>query len=131
MSEASTDSLDVQLLEPLLQSFVALTGLRATMLIVEAFGGRPIYVAKDPDPDGNLARLVGLDAAIVLGCEYGGNRLTIPKAGAALRALRDQRIRAEHAHKSLSKLVQDYSLSERRICEILTGADPDLGSLFD
>ncbi|TXI23042.1 MAG: hypothetical protein E6Q67_05130 [Roseateles sp.] len=115
--------LDVELLEPLLQEFVALVGLAKTMLIVDTYGGLQLYIAAVPHADSALARLVGLESALALGKEFGLTRLRIPKAGAALRAIRDRRIRADHAHKSLRELVLAYGLSERRICEILA-ADP-------
>lgn len=124
-------ALDVELLEPLLREFVAHIGLAKTMLIVDRWGGLPIYIAANPDEGTELARLVGLEAAVVLGRAYPGSRLPIPKAGAALRAIRDQRICAEHARLSIRQLVQAYGLSERRICEILAAGPQDLGALFD
>lgn len=125
------DALDTQLLEPLLQDFVRLVGLASTMAIVEKWGGLPLYVASQPTSDSDLARLIGLDAAQLLGREYGGDRPHIPKAGKALRALRDARIRAEHADKSIRQLVLDYGLSERRICEILAVGQVEHPDLFD
>lgn len=124
-------ALDVELLEPLLREFVAHIGLAKTMLVVDRWGGLPIYVAAVPDPTGELACLVGLEAAIVLGREYPGNRLRIPKAGAALRAIRDRRICDDHARLSIRQLVQAYGLSERRICEILADGPRESGPLFD
>ena len=124
-------ALDVDLLEPLLREFVGLIGLALTMLIVEKWGGLPIYIAADPTPDTDLAQLVGLEAAQVLGRRYPGSRLPIPKAGLALRAIRDQRICTEHAHKSIRQLVLAYGLSERRVCEILAAGPRDLGTMFD
>lgn len=125
-------AVDVELLEPLLREFVALIGLSKTMVIVDAWGGQPRYFAATPDPNGELVRLVGLEAAAALGREYPGIRLPIPKAGAALRAVRDRRIRADHAHLSIRQLVEAYGLGERRICEILAASPADLGpGLFD
>lgn len=124
--------LDVELLEPLLREFVAVIGLAHTMLIVERWGGLPLYIAANPKPDGELARLVGLEAAAALGRAYPGNRLAIPKAGAALRAIRDRRIRADHAHLSIRQLVEAYRLGERQICKILAAEPADAGpGLFD
>lgn len=124
--------LDIELLEPLLREFVALIGLAKTMLIVERWGGLPLYVAANPKPDSELACLIGLEAAMILGRAYPGNRLAISKAGAALRALRDRRIRADHAHLSIRQLVETHGLSERRICEILAAEPADAGpGLFD
>ena len=125
MSNAGAPAVDVQLLEPLLRRFVALIGLEATMRIVDAHGGAWIYIAEQPAPDGALSQLVGYEAARALAKEYGLERLRIPKAGRALRAIRDARIRADHATLSLRQLVEKYRLAERRICEILAaGAGP-------
>lgn len=111
--------LDVDLLEPLLREFCRLIGLPATLAIVEAWGGLPLYIAELQDPGSQLSKAIGYDQARVLGREFGGERPMIPKAGRALRALRDQRIRREHSTKSIRQLVLDYKLSERRVCEIL------------
>lgn len=124
-------AIDIGLLEPLLRDFVALIGLAKTMVIVEAWGGQLRYFAENPSPDGELAKLVGMEAAVALGKAYGTDRVHVPKAGAALRAVRDNRIRAEHAHLSIRQLVIAYGLSERRICEILAAGPADLGSMFD
>lgn len=126
--------LDVDLLEPLLQEFYRLIGLPSTLKIVEIWGGLPLYIAEWQDPGSQLARAIGYDHAKALGREFAGERPMIPKAGRALRALRDQRIRREHATKSIRQLVLDYKLSERRICEILAegpGTVPPEPGLFD
>lgn len=130
MNTQAQDDLDVQLLEPLLRHFVSLIGLQKTMLIVERWGGQHLYIAEVPKPDGDMASLIGLQAAQDLAAEFGSERPSIPKAGKALRAFRDAQIRAEHSVKSIRQLVLDYKLSERRICEILAAGEPDMGSLF-
>lgn len=124
-------ALDTQLLEPLLQDFVRLVGLANTMAIVERWGGLPLYIAGQPDAEGDLAQLIGMEAAQILAREYGGERPRIPKAGKALRALRDVRIRADHATKSIRALVLEHGLSERRICEILAAEPASQPDLFD
>ncbi|XHS78526.1 Mor transcription activator family protein [Burkholderiaceae bacterium UC74_6] len=122
---------DPDLLEPVLRRFSELIGLAKTMLIVEMWGGLQLYIAKTPPADGDLAGVIGLDAAQKLGDEFGGEHVIVPKAGRALRAVRDRRIRAEHDTKSIRQLCIEYNLAERRLCEILAEGDeaddqPDL-----
>ena len=130
------EDIDVSLLGPLLAEFVKLVGVSATMRIVERFGGTPLYLAAEPPADGQLAKLIGWPDAQRLGREFAGEHPMIPKAYAALKALRNRRLVADrHRGLTLSQLAQRYGLTQRRICQILAADDtpePDCnGRLFD
>lgn len=126
--------LSTELLPKVLQDFVRLIGLAATMILVENFGGRRLYVPVNPHPDHQLARLIGLDNLAKLSKVYGlEDHFDIPKAERALRHLRDQRIRAEYGPKSASTLAREHSLTERQIWNIVgrqAADNPDQTSLF-
>lgn len=55
-------------------------GDEATLALVEARGGRQVYVPVEPAEDQVLARIIGLDALRQLGQEYGREFVTVPVA---------------------------------------------------
>ena len=112
--------LSIELLPRVLQDFVRLIGLAATMILVEHFGGRRLYIPVNPHADHHLAKLVGLDNLTQLSKVYGlEDHFDIPKAERALRHLRDQRIRAEYGPKSASSLAREHNRTERQIWNIV------------
>jgi len=119
-SDLSTD-----LLPQVLQDFVRLIGLAATMLLVEHFGGRRLYIPINPHPDHHLAKLIGLDNLVKLSQVYGlEDHFDIPKADRALKHLRNEKIRAEYGPKSVSTLAREHALTERQIWNILGEYSP-------
>ncbi|MFQ5533454.1 MAG: Mor transcription activator family protein [Sphingomonadales bacterium] len=59
-------------------------GLEATLALVLVFGGTYLRVPKRANPDGAIAAAVGIDAASRLSHHFGGERLEMPRAAAAL-----------------------------------------------
>lgn len=116
--------LSTELLPQVLQDFVRLIGLVATMLIVEAYGGRRLYIPINPHADHPIAKLIGLEKLTVLSKVYGlEDHFDIPKAVKALRHVRDEKIRAEYGPKSASMLALEHQLTERQIWNIVGRAD--------
>lgn len=125
--------IDTALLEPILRDLVELIGLHATMAIVAKHGGTLLYISVKGDECEALVALIGAQAAATLSRHYGGERLFIPKALPALTAARNSNIKADRAAgTSLRELARRYRLGERRICQLLQGADEDTSpGLFD
>ncbi len=119
--------LDTDLLEPILQDIVALIGLHHTMKLVHAYGGVRLYVPVQPlDDEHYLVRLIGAAAAKKLQAMYGGEpHFDIPKAERALRAVRDNEIRAKRPHTSVRLLALEYRLTERQIRTICGELEDD------
>lgn len=112
--------LSTELLPQVLQDFVRLIGLAATMILVEHFGGRRLYIPINPHPDHHLAKLIGLDNLAKLSQVYGlEDHFDIPKAERALKHLRNEKIRSEYGPKSVSTLAREHNLTERQIWNIL------------
>lgn len=112
--------LSTDLLPKVLQDFVRLIGLAATMLLVEHFGGTRLYIPVKPSPEHRLATLIGLDNLVKLSRVYGAqDHFDIPKAERALRHLRDQKIRAEIGPKSARTLAIEHGLTERMVWNIV------------
>lgn len=126
-------TVDLTLLEPLLRDMVQLVGLQPTLAIVAQHGGTRLWFPNDPKPDSPMVKLVGIDNARRLCLHFGADRPTIPKAKAALQALRDADIRANPEGLSVPQLALKYGLIERRIYQIRGDAAPPAGQpgLFD
>jgi Mor family transcriptional regulator len=115
--------LSTELLPRVLQEFVRLIGLPATMLLVEKFGGLRIYIPLNPTADHHFSQLIGLDNLRKLSEVYGReDHFELPKAERALLALRNARIRAEYGPKSIRDLAAEHRLTERHVTRIV-GAD--------
>lgn len=109
--------LDVDLLPPSLQDIVALIGLPLTMKLVEKHGGTRLFVPKlGVAPDHALAELLGPRAAQKLVDHYGGEEhFDIPLALRAIKAVRNQQIRARRPHTSARLLALEWRTTERNI----------------
>ncbi|MBX3660714.1 MAG: hypothetical protein KF740_19945 [Ramlibacter sp.] len=115
--------LSTDLLPKLLQDFVRLIGLQATMLLVERFGGLRIYIPLNPTADHHFAQLIGFDKLVKLSSEFGREtHFELPKAQQALLAVRNAKMRSEYGPKSLRVLAAEHNLTERQVTRIV-GAD--------
>ncbi|MCD6663470.1 MAG: hypothetical protein LT082_08730 [Comamonas sp.] len=119
-------AIDTDLLPPLLQDFVRLIGLTATLDLVHAYGGLRIYI---PTParvrqDHPIAKLIGADRLAALAEVYGAEaHFPLPKAERALLAVRNARIvQAYTTHKTARELAAEYQLTERQIERIVAAA---------
>lgn len=128
-TEVSTD-----LLPSLLQDFVRLIGLVATMQLVERFGGLRIYIPANPTPEHHFAQLIGFDNLVKLAQVYGReDHFQLPKAERALIALRDAKILADYGPKSVRQLAAEHRLTERHVTRIVAAAhlkNDDQAELF-
>lgn len=116
--------LSTELLPMVLQEFVRLIGLPATMLLVEKFGGLRIYIPLNPTADHHFAQLIGLTNLQKLSAVYGGeDHFELPKAMRALLALRNAKMKAEYGPKSIRDLAAEYKLTERHTTRIVGAAD--------
>lgn len=123
LNNSSWDALSIELLPKVLQDFVRLIGLQATMLLVEKFGGLRIYIPLNPTPEHHFALLIGLANLQRLSEVYGReDHFELPKAERALLALRNAKIRSEYGPKSVRQLASEYGLTERHVTRIV-GAD--------
>ncbi len=116
----SHPEISVELLPPKLQEFVRLIGVAATLKMVEKYGGLRIYIPVKATPDHEFAKLIGVENLAKLGKVFGlEDHFQLPKAQAALRALRDTKIATEYGPKSVRTLAAEYRLTERGVWAIL------------
>lgn len=129
----SHSTIPLDLLPPLLQDFVRLIGLQATMALVQRWGGLRVYFPT-PDrvtPDHQYVPLIGMDALRKLAGEYGGQpHFQLPKAERALQAVRNARIAADYATaKTAREIAAEHGLTESQVVRIVAAmgvtAPPD------
>lgn len=90
-----------------------------------AFGGGRFFVPEHVTPEHRLSDLLGYAVACKFCETFGGELLTIPKADAAKRAVRNQMIRQAKA-EGLDNftLARRYNLTDRQIMEICKAEEP-------
>jgi Mor family transcriptional regulator len=116
--------LSTELLPKVLQEFVRLIGLHATMLLVQRFGGLRIYIPLNPTADHHFAQLIGLHNLQKLSQVYGReDHFELPKAERALLALRNAKIKAEYGPKSIRQLAAEHQLTERHVTRLVGAVD--------
>lgn len=133
------------LLPQQIQDIAEAIGLPATQRLVEELGGTTWPVAKGVRRLGiirheALKEVVGEHAAGILAERWGNVPLYIAKCDAPLRRLRDLEINRQFeqavrdgvsANAVVTELARSYSLSDRRIWEILKQPTPEAtGDLF-
>jgi len=126
-------SIDANDLPPRLAALAALIGLPATLRLVEARGGTRVYVPDVATVDHWIARLIGLPALQQLVSERPRDYIELDRATAALRAVRDRQIIADHAAGiSTATLALENGLTQRQVFNILarTSAVADQCDLF-
>ncbi|HEY8037961.1 MAG TPA: Mor transcription activator family protein [Methylobacter sp.] len=91
-----------------------------------AYGGMRVSVPVHMIPEHPLSQLLGYPAACQLSEVFGGAEpLTIVKAEAARRAVRNEMIRQDHReHMSMHNLVRKYGLTERQLSTIINAVEP-------
>jgi Mor family transcriptional regulator len=116
--------LSIELLPKVLQEFVRLIGLPATMLLVEKFGGLRIYIPLHPNAEHHFAQLIGYANLVKLSKVYGReDHFELPKAERALTAIRNAKIVAEYGPKSVRELAAEYRLTERHVTRLVGAVD--------
>lgn len=110
-------------------------GEETMWIIWKAYGGGHLTVPKNITPDHRLAELLGMELATKF-CEMlgGADVYQIPKAHAAMLAMRNERIRHDRfIGMDNFALCRKYGLTERQIITIVgqsAPVDPNY-SLFD
>ena len=119
MSKTNINALIEDCLPPSLVEINTLIGIKATLRLVEIYGGTLIELPRRYRDDHHLVRIIGHKEASILIKQYSGDRLYIPKNEQATRLMRDIEIANKYdAGYSVKKLAREYNLSERQIWNI-------------
>lgn len=117
-----------------MREVVELIGVESTFKLIDRFSGiNELYIPERIKSSHPIAEAVGYFNARKLSQNFGKTYINVPRAAAAMRALRNDMIRTEYSQGILSarQLAQKYSLTERWIWEIIGQAVNDKqGELF-
>lgn len=112
-------------LPPILQEIAGLIGLPATLALVKHAGGTRLYVPVKYDPCHPLVKVLGHAAAVQLIEKYPAQAIDLPKGEIAVKAARDQQIRADrHVYTQAQQAIR-WGLTDRQIRSILGPAERD------
>lgn len=113
-----------------LAAMARIVPLDAVMKISARYGGTRMYLARDPAPDSEIARLIGSPVARALGAELGGAEIEIPRARAVHHKIRNPEIRRlRTGGASLNDLALRFALTARQLRRICNGkSDPKKGA---
>lgn len=123
-------------LPPMILEIIRLIGYAKTMELVKEFGGQALRITKTHGSDSwtALTEVVGLKATEILAREFGGEQgIYIAKCDAAIRANRNKEIirrfnelteKGLSVRKAVSVLVREFSMSYRRVEQIVNSPEP-------
>lgn len=85
-----------------------------------------------PDPYRSLCEMIGLDNALKLADKYQGTAIYLPKLDAAIRKIRDDKIKEEFDGGNYRELARKYGLTEVWVRQLInTDTDTNQVSLLD
>lgn len=116
-----------ELLPPSLHELVNLIGLRATMALVEHWGGIRVYVPEHADAEHPFVKRLGREAANRLCREYARETLSVPRAYHALKAALYRQMRDDYhrGSKSAAELAREHGMTERWVYAIVSAEEGD------
>lgn len=118
-------SIESRYLPPILRDITELIGLPATLALVRHAGGTRLYVPVRFDPDHPLVKVLGHAAAVALIERHRGEYIDLPKGEIAIKAARDQQIRADRKVYTHAQQAIRWGLTDRQIRSILGPAEKD------
>lgn len=137
----SLDSEELALLKASMPSAMApvvkLLGLKNAVAFMRAFPGQTFVMPKHQTGAGwarflLVRRAVGIEAALQLAKEFGGEKLTLPRLAQAMRRMRNRRIIRDFdaatkeisAANAVNDLAAKYQMTSRSIETIVNGKTP-------
>jgi len=98
---------------------IEVIGTQATLDLVRGYGGRRLYIRKQPRPDSAVALRIGEGPARQLSAYFGGATIELPAERNALIRLRDQSILERlEAGASPREVAAEHGLSPRHVRHI-------------
>lgn len=116
MSALPLFDLPAELIPERMQEIANYCGQQTALVLLLHYPGVHVAIPKKPVPTHKLAELLGFAAFVQL-CElYGNEVIQIPRAAAAWRALRNQKIlKGFAAGVFQSTMALEYGLTERQV----------------
>lgn len=113
-----TDFLDS--LAPKLREIAEVIGIKAALTLSEHWPGVRLFVPETVTVEHPIALAIGISAAEKLAAHYASETITVPKAHAYRRRLRDAQILKEYrAGRSGRELALKYGMHENHVYALL------------
>jgi len=122
--------IDERLLPPKMRLLVRSVGMSDTVKLLQSRGGT-FFRFPFKASDTLLADIVGLQVAMKLCNDYGGETWELPKADKILIKLRDIAVRKARETKSASEVALMFDLTRRHVINISPKPDDSNLDLFD
>lgn len=121
MSVNNVESLNWEKLPGGLRCIKDIVGAAAALALSRRFGGKAVYIPHSMKDEHQVAKCIGSKAALALVRIYGGDKIEVPKIDSVQRQYRANKIKKEREQgASISELATRFSLSRRRIQQLLT-----------
>lgn len=117
-----------------MEPVISAVGLKSTLELIDAFAGQVFTIPKHPRGAGHarfkrIEQTIGIDAALQLSANFGGERIAFPRLAILKRALRNQEIirdfdealKVMSAATAANELATKYELTYRQIEMIVNG----------
>jgi len=117
VNDADLELVDPDLLPPQIRLFVQLIGLPDTITLLDARGGTFIRIPFTAQ-DSQLAKIIGLESAIILSHALGGEKKELPKSDKILTQIRNDAIRTARQHMSAAEVARKFGLTRRHVINL-------------
>ena len=119
MSPLPLFDLPPELIPERMQEIASYCGQQTALVLLLHYPGVHVSIPKNPSPTHKLTELLGFAAFVQL-CElYGGQDIQVPRAAAAWRALRNQKILKGFSQGIYqSTMALEHGISERQVNQI-------------
>lgn len=98
-------------------------GFEPTIRLLQAHGGKRMFIATVQKPDGRLAQCIGPELTARLVNYFGRNAIEWPTLDRVKKLLRDNALRAAFdADATTDELVNRFGLSQRHVRKLLTAS---------
>ncbi|MBF0422059.1 MAG: hypothetical protein HQL73_03610 [Magnetococcales bacterium] len=107
-------------IETTMEELEAVIGVKATAYLISTLGGTRVYIPKAIESTHRLNQIIGPDKSKRISKVMGGGYLVIPKGSRKALSMRDASIvKAYRAGTKVPMLAREYSLTERRVYDII------------
>jgi Homeodomain-like domain len=96
---------------PLLEQLADIIGEAAAVLLSVRFGGRRLYIPKDPIATSDLVGVIGLKASLLLARRFGGVHLEMPLE----RGKRERIVQLSNGGKTVREIAEAVGCTERHV----------------
>lgn len=124
-TEHELTGVDARLLPPQMRQLVAIIGLAQTLKLLEARGGTPLRIPKEPNRAEVLPEILSFEAVCQLAAALGGQKIDLPKCDKIVVQIRNLAIKSARNHKTAPQLAREYGLTRRHIINIAKAAVDD------